>query len=234
MSNKNMARRAAVKIKLKTSSGDAGESGRPTLKKGDRGDDVKKMQSLLMENGQKLPQFGADGFWWEETEKAVRAFQKAKGLTVDGICGKETWDALEGKKKKGAGTDSPKGDFDERVKDSFISMTYTDNQGGETDDLQIELDDRDGKWLEWLKDKESAASNKKRPTLKKGDRGDDVKKMQSLLMKNGQKLPQFGADGFWWEETEKAVRAFQKAKGLTADGICGKETWDSLWFVYFE
>ena len=35
-------------------------------------------------------------------------------------------------------------------------------------------------------------------------------------------------DGDFGPNTEKAVRAFQKAKGLTQDGIVGKDTWSSL------
>jgi hypothetical protein len=33
----------------------------------------------------------------------------------------------------------------------LISMTFTDNEEDATDDLRIELDDREGNWLEWLK-----------------------------------------------------------------------------------
>ena len=36
----------------------------------------------------------ADMIFGANTEKAVRAFQKAKGLAVDGICGKNTWSKL--------------------------------------------------------------------------------------------------------------------------------------------
>ncbi len=32
----------------------------------------------------------------------------------------------------------------------LLSMTYTDHEEDKADDLQIELDDRDGTWLDWL------------------------------------------------------------------------------------
>ena len=35
-----------------------------------------------------------DGIWGVKTNKAVLAFQKDKGLVVDGIVGAKTWDAL--------------------------------------------------------------------------------------------------------------------------------------------
>lgn len=42
-------------------------------------------------------------------------------------------------------------DITKSIKPYFLSMTYTDNEEDETDDLQIELQDRDGIWMEkWL------------------------------------------------------------------------------------
>jgi hypothetical protein len=66
------------------------------LKKGAKGDSVKAMQLLLIGYGYKLPIYGADSDFGSETEKAVRAFQKDKGLSVDAICGPNTWEKLLG------------------------------------------------------------------------------------------------------------------------------------------
>ncbi len=57
-----------------------------TLKKGSRGSDVKLLQRKL-----NLMQ---DGIFGPLTDEAVREFQKANGLTVDGIVGAKTWKAL--------------------------------------------------------------------------------------------------------------------------------------------
>jgi hypothetical protein len=66
---------------------------RPTLRKGDTGDDVKDMQTLLNING--LYGLTVDGKFGTATEIAVKDFQREHGLTVDGVCGPKTWEALE-------------------------------------------------------------------------------------------------------------------------------------------
>ena len=60
--------------------------------------------------------------------------------------------------------------------------------------------------------------------MKKGCAGDDVKQLQENLLKLGYSLPKYGADGKFGSETRAAVRAFQKAQGLTVDGVYGPVT----------
>ena len=67
-----------------------------------------------------------------------------------------------------------------------------------------------------------------RPTLRKGAKGDIVKDMQNRLMQLGYALPKFGADGDYGSETIAAVKAFQAANGLQADGVTGPMTWKKL------
>lgn len=57
-------------------------------------------------------------------------------------------------------------------------------------------------------------------TLKKGSRGDNVKKLQTLL---GIK-----SDGIFGVDTESHVKQFQSKNGLVSDGIVGQKTWDKL------
>lgn len=61
--------------------------GRPTLRRGDTGDLVKEIQAKL--GVEQVGNFGP------KTEAAVRDFQAAHGLHVDGVVGKDTWDALD-------------------------------------------------------------------------------------------------------------------------------------------
>ena len=69
---------------------------RPTLKKGDSGTYVTKMQTMLIQRGYSCGSYGADGKFGNATLAALVAFQRDAGLEPDGICGKATWDALEG------------------------------------------------------------------------------------------------------------------------------------------
>ena len=54
------------------------------------------MQTLLILHGHKLPTYGVDGDFGNETKAVLELFQKKHGLTVDGIAGKKTWKALVG------------------------------------------------------------------------------------------------------------------------------------------
>lgn len=56
--------------------------------------------------------------------------------------------------------------------------------------------------------------------LKVGSKGDDVKKLQEKLV--------LVADGSFGPGTEKAVKTWQTANGLVADGIVGDGTWSKL------
>jgi hypothetical protein len=60
--------------------------GRPTLRRGARGDLVKQIQTKLG--------IAADGRFGPGTEAAVRQFQRDNGIVPDGIVGPRTWAAL--------------------------------------------------------------------------------------------------------------------------------------------
>lgn len=64
--------------------------------------------------------------------------------------------------------------------------------------------------------------------LKKGDTGAVVKQAQRLLIASGYKMPEYGADGDFGAETEKAVKRFQKAKKLEQTGKIDKPTMSKL------
>ncbi len=64
----------------------------PLLREGDRGAYVTFLQQLLESN--LYPVGGIDGIFGSRTLSAVRNFQSANGLTVDGLVGNNTWNAL--------------------------------------------------------------------------------------------------------------------------------------------
>ena len=71
------------------------------LKKGSSGEDVKYIQNCLISLNYSCGASGADGNFGSNTEKAVISYQKNhkdinnNRLSVDGIVGKKTWNAIE-------------------------------------------------------------------------------------------------------------------------------------------
>ena len=66
------------------------------LRRGNKGEDVRAMQRmLLIWKADCLPKWGADGDFGSETEKALKAFQKADGLPVTGVYDEATEKALK-------------------------------------------------------------------------------------------------------------------------------------------
>jgi len=70
------------------------DMGYPTLRKGDKGEAVKELQTLLMQRGYDLGKWGADGDFGKQTQTAVKQFQTDWGLKVDGVVGNDTWKML--------------------------------------------------------------------------------------------------------------------------------------------
>ncbi len=64
------------------------------------------------------------------------------------------------------------------------------------------------------------------PVLRQGARGNYVRFLQQLLEANLFSVG--GIDGIFGQNTENAVRAFQRSKSLAVDGVVGANTWNSL------
>ena len=63
-----------------------------TLRKGAKGDDVRTLQSALNFFGYRLT---VDGSFGSKTEAAVKKFQTANSLKIDGIVGPKTWEMID-------------------------------------------------------------------------------------------------------------------------------------------
>ncbi len=61
--------------------------------------------------------------------------------------------------------------------------------------------------------------------FKKGDNSDGVWVLQELLIQKGYVMPH---DGYYWEETQLAVREFQKKTGLPSTGVADYKTLNQL------
>lgn len=75
----------------------------PLVREGTEGHPVKTLQYLLQARGHSV---AVDGIFGPETDAAVRAFQREKGLGVDGIVGPITWRALTIQVERGSRGDA--------------------------------------------------------------------------------------------------------------------------------
>lgn len=70
--------------------------------------------------------------------------------------------------------------------------------------------------------------NKRYAKLQLNDKGNNVKKLQNALIELGY-LPEGSADGAYGYQTYNAVKDFQRANGLSADGVAGPATLTNLY-----
>ena len=78
-----------------------------------------------------------------------------------------------------------------------------------------------------VKPAEKPKTPAKRDWLEKGDEGPEVVNVQQALLNKG--YDPKGIDGIFGANTEKAVKAFQKANGLDVDGKVGPKTKEKLY-----
>lgn len=169
----------------------------PTWKLGDRDTKVSEIQKTLAQAG--YPS-SISGIFDQETAEAVRLFQQAKGLNVDGIVGKETLTAL---------SENPKSQTQENPSTPEFTPEPKKNIRWES------IEEPDSQAIE-----ETTKS-----IWQIGDRDAKVGGIQQQLAAAG--FPG-SANGVFDMQTEKAVRQFQQAKGLKVDGIVGEETLAAL------
>lgn len=71
--------------------------------------------------------------------------------------------------------------------------------------------------------------------LREGASGPDVALCQEWLKAARERyssIPQLSVDGHYGPDTQAAVRAYQRAVGLSVDGTVGVNTWNSLYDTY--
>ena len=159
------------------------------LQAGDRGSEVTTLQQRLKRLGYFTGQI--NGNFGSATTSAVIRFQKAKGLTADGVVGDATAAALYKKQERttSAGNSQP----------------------------QVQRSDRTT-----TQSKKPVTSTSKDNFLQPGDRGLEVRKLQSLLKQAG--FYKDSVDGVFSASTVAAIKRFQQANQITVDGIAGPRT----------
>lgn len=225
------------------------------IRAGSMGEVVRRLQARLQELGYYTSRL--DGVYLTDDIEAVRAFQSANGLKVDGKAGYETQTALYSdsaiRGNANITTDSSS---------ALVSTLRYGSEGAEVTTLQNRLialgylaGSADGKFGRDTKAAVIAfqkanqldadgvvgtdtsarlyASNvvsntvSTTETLRVGAVSDAVRDMQNRLITLGY-LENGQADGKFGVKTSLALIAFQKANGLTADGIAGTKTFAKL------
>ena len=132
------------------------------------------------------------------TKEAVYNFQKANGLSADGVAGAKTLSSISGKLSgnSSSGNSSSSGSSNSNSNSSGSSSSNNSSDSSTLLNTSV--------------------------MLQQGSSSSEVLKLQNMLASlgfyTGNKTGNFGA------LTADAVMAYQKSKGLTADGIAGKKT----------
>ena len=176
-----------------SSSNAAANSSNGLLKYGVRSDAVRTLQQNLKTLG--YYDGSVTGNFGRLTKEAVYNFQKANGLSADGVAGAKTLASISGKLSgnSSSGNSSSSGS----------SGSSSSNNGSDNSTLLNTS-----------------------VMLQQGSSSSEVLKLQNMLASlgfyTGNKTGNFGA------LTADAVMAYQKSKGLTADGIAGTKTLNAI------
>ncbi len=199
---------------------------------GDVGTDVSELQARLVDLGYLEVVTGEFGM---HTQTAVIGFQKANGLKADGKIGTETREVLYSDEAEAKALSY--GDQNEDIKiyqQKLSDLGYYDGKIDGFFSTQFknavkEFQSKNGVIADGMIGKNTRTlilSEKAEPSYYGlGDSGDTVRKIQGRLVD----LKYMSGDtGYFGEVTEKAIKAFQTANGISADGKVGKKTMDIL------
>jgi peptidoglycan hydrolase-like protein with peptidoglycan-binding domain len=181
-----------------------------TLRNGMRGEEVAEIQRALITLG--YLKGTADGVFGNNTENAVRKFQRKNKLTADGLVGTKTKELLLAKASgSSAPTEStPSSSGNDSATASGSNASAAQGSGNTSSGASL----FGGNYA----------------TIKSGSRGARVRTLQNALI--ALNYLSGSADGSYGKKTKAAVVAFQQANSLTADGAAGKKTLAALEKAY--
>ena len=213
------------------------------LKRGMRGEEVKKLQEEMMKYGFRLDRFGADGIFGPETQAALKALQKEIGVEQTGAFDEATKAALRTdealqKLQAHAQKGLSLGDRGESVKELQKSLNkyLGDSEkiavdgifGPKTEEAIKKIQKKLGveQTGTWDKATQAAVKHSKivlfnlekiNKAITKTSPKDDIIALQKELINFGY-LDQKTADGVYGPKTEAAVKKLQKSLGLKETG----------------
>jgi len=230
----------------KTNSTIISSTGYSTLREGDTGDGVRKLQQALKNKGYYAG--SVDGSYGNGTTAAVAGFQQRNNLNVDGVAGPATqrllFDAGSANASYSTLRETDEGSAVRNLQYTLYELGYFDGKvngiyGATTTDAVRAFQQAnritpvDGvagaKTLQKLYSSSavaSAAATSDYVTLRKGATGDEVIELQDVLSQLGYLG---GISGVYDDATLSAVKAFQQRNGLNADGIAGASTQQKLY-----
>lgn len=205
--------------------------------KGVTGDDVLRIQRRLYETGYLSSADMLTGYFGDITEAAVLKMQEVNGLLVDGKVGQQTIDLLYSEEIKpnflsfGEKSEAVLA-YQNRLKElGYLTTTPDSVYGGDTLAAIKQFQSRNDLIVDGYLGPSTIVrlnSSDAIPNgLSIGETSDNVKRVQELLIKYGY-LGSSNATGYFGELTEAAVKKFQSANGLTADGTVGMKTMAKL------
>lgn len=172
------------------------QNGTTTLRHGMQGDAVEKLQEDLDE----LDYYtgSVTGKYGNLTKEAVRLFQRDYDLTSDGIAGPKTLAKIRSVLSGVEESETDEEDKEESVNTGTTVTVKPSVSLDEVSKLNTEV------------------------TLRRGSRSGYVTRLQKALTALGYFTDK--CDGSYGNNTEEAVKLYQKAKGLTDDGVAGRAT----------
>ncbi|MDY6784267.1 MAG: peptidoglycan-binding domain-containing protein [Cyanobacteriota bacterium] len=183
------------------------------------GDEVMRIQFRLQSLGYSY--VDATGVYDLNTQQAVMDFQQRRGLEVDGVVGRQTRPVLFGTFDPMFGTSE---NFN--TLSSFPSNPQNPRlfppEGATFPSSSFPTPAIDLNPIPVAASRVTRAAG----SLQFGDRGEEVRALQVRLRQQG--YYSGNIDGYYGEETQRAVAQFQTAIGLFPDGIAGERTLAAL------
>lgn len=205
--------------------------------KGEQGSDIERIQSRLYELGYLAGEDQITGNFGDKTEEAVKKLQEINGITQDGKVGRQTMNLLYSDiVQPNMLVYGEHSDVVQRAQERLKALGYmtTAPDGKYGDDTVIavkQFQSRNDLIVDgYLGPSTRAALGSAEAVpngIALGDQNDNVMQIQKLLNQYGY-LASANITGYFGEVTEKAVKNFQSANGLSSDGSVGVLTMAKL------